>query len=230
MRPVDRGAAPAAAINDYRDAAHPLMTAVGEYCSYCERHISTHLAIEHIQPKSSVPALLTSWANFLLACVNCNSSKGHTPIVLSNYLWPDTDNTLRAFEYKPGGLVDPAAGLSTVVNNRAVATLTLLGLDRYPGNPNPGRQPTSADLRWQHRRLLWECAEKARDRLLANNSMELREQIVETAVLRGSFGIWFTVLGFDMDMRHRLISAFCGTAGNCFNAVALPVQRPGGAI
>lgn len=230
MRPVDRGAAPATAIADYRDAAHPLMNAVGEYCSYCERHIPTHLAVEHVQPKSSVPALLTIWTNFLLACVNCNSSKGHTPIVLSDYLWPDTDNTLRAFEYKTGGLVDLAAGLGAVIAVKAVATITLLGLDRYPGNANPGRQPTSADLRWQHRRQLWDCAEKAKTRLLANDSQELREQIVDTAVLRGSFGIWFTVLGFDTDMRHRLISAFCGTAGNCFNATATPVHRPGGAI
>jgi uncharacterized protein (TIGR02646 family) len=230
MRPVERGAAPAAAIVDYRDAAHPLMTAVGEYCSYCERHIPTHLAVEHIQPKSLVPALLTSWINFLLACVNCNSSKGDTAIVLSDYLWPDTDNTLRAFEYKTGGLVELAAGLGAVVAAKAVATITLLGLDKYPGNPDSTRQPTSADLRWQHRRQLWDFAEKAKDRLLANDSTELREQIVDSAVLRGSFGIWFTVLGFDLDMRNRLILAFCGTASNCFNANSMPVHRPGGAI
>lgn len=230
MRPVHRGPAPAAAFANYRDAATPLMTALGDYCSYCERQIPTHMAVEHIQPKSLVPVLLTSWTNFLLACVNCNSCKGHLPIALADYLWPDTDNTLRAFDYKLGGLVEPALGMAALVLVKAQATMSLLGLDKYPGNPNPARQPTDADLRWQHRRQLWDFAERAKVRLLANDSAELREQITDSAVLRGSFGIWFAVLGFDPDIRQRLISGFCGTATYCFDVTAMPVPRPGGAI
>ncbi|MDZ7938443.1 MAG: HNH endonuclease [Rhodoferax sp.] len=230
MRPVHRGPAPAAAFANYRDAATPLMTALGDYCSYCERHIPTHMAVEHIQPKSLAPALLTSWTNFLLACVNCNSCKGHVPIALADYLWPDTDNTLRAFDYKLGGLMEPAVGIGILVLAKAQSTIRLLGLDKYPGNPNPARQPTDADLRWQHRRQLWDFAEKAKARLLANDSVELREQITDSAVLRGSFGIWFTVLGFDADMRQRLINGFCGTSTNCFDATATPIPRPGGVI
>ena len=230
MRPVHRGPAPAVPFLNYRDAAEPLMAALGDYCSYCERQIPTHMAVEHIQPKSLVPALLLAWANFLLACGNCNSSKGSKPIVLADYFWPDTDNTLRAFEYKNGGLVEPAAGLAVATLPKVRATLDLLGLDKYPGNPDPDKEPTSADLRWQHRRQLWDCAERSKARILANNSIELREQVVESAALRGHFGIWYTVVGFDQDMRQRLVAAFRGTSANCFDGAGLPVLRPGGAI
>lgn len=230
MRPVDRGVAPLGAFTSYREAAAPLMRALGDYCSYCERHIPTHMAVEHIQPKSWVPALLLSWGNFLLACGNCNSNKGSTPIVLADYFWPDTDNTLRAFEYKNGGLVEPSYGLAAALLLKVQATIDLLGLDKYPSNPDPTKEPTAADLRWQHRRQLWDCAERSKQRLLANDSVELREQVVESAVLRGSFGIWYAVVGFDLDMRRRLIAAFRGTPTNCFDAAALPVLRPGGAI
>ena len=88
MRPVDKGAAPAVYAK-YQDAGPDLQARLGDYCSYCERQIETNLAVEHIQPKSHVPALRTDWTNFLLGCVNCNSSKGNTPINLRDYFWPD---------------------------------------------------------------------------------------------------------------------------------------------
>jgi len=230
VRPVNRGSPPSTSFTNYREAAAPLMKAIGDYCSYCERQIATHLAVEHIQPKSWAPTLLTAWSNFLLACANCNSCKGSTVITLADYLWPDSENTLRAFTYERGGLVRTLSGLTPQTLLKAEATIILLGLDKYPGNPRPNSTPTDADLRWQHRRLLWDCAENSKNRLLANDSTELREQIVETAVLRGSFGIWFTVLGFDEDMRRRLILSFAGTAMDCFDTSATPIQRPGGAV
>src|SRR5260221_6501574 len=75
MRPVDKGAAPALYEN-YQEAGPDLQVRLGDFCSYCERQIETHLAVEHVQPKSHVPALATVWSNFLLGCVHCNSSKG----------------------------------------------------------------------------------------------------------------------------------------------------------
>ena len=133
MRPVDRGSAPRA-YPRYQDAGPDLRARLGDYCSYCERQIETNLAVEHIQPKSVMKALITDWDNFLLACTNCNSTKGDTLIKLVDYFWPDSDNTLRAFEYVPGGLIEPNPGLSQPMAVKAVATLTLTGLDRYPGN------------------------------------------------------------------------------------------------
>lgn len=94
MRPVDKGAAPAV-YTRYQDAGPDLQVRIGDYCNYCERQIETNLAVEHVRPKSHVAALRTDWTNFLLACVNCNSSKGDTPVNLPDYFWPDADNTLR---------------------------------------------------------------------------------------------------------------------------------------
>lgn len=47
-------------------------------CAYCEskvRHI-THGDIEHIVPKSKVPAKHYEWENLTLACDKCNENKG----------------------------------------------------------------------------------------------------------------------------------------------------------
>jgi len=95
----------------YGSAQSDLVARIGGYCSYCERQIETHLAIEHVQPKSLVPAESLSWKNFLLSCVNCNSSKSDLPVVLADFLWPDTDNTLKALVYREGGFVEAADDL-----------------------------------------------------------------------------------------------------------------------
>src|ERR1035441_98128 len=150
MRPVDKGIAPNAYAH-YREAAEDLKSRIGDYCSYCERQIETNLAVEHIQPKSLNAALQTTWSNFLLGCVNCNSSKGDAPIVLANYYWPDTDNTLRAFEYTNGGLVRAQPALTQREQARAQTTIELTGLDKDPGNPDLSRRPTSSDIRWRRR-------------------------------------------------------------------------------
>src|SRR4051812_7438501 len=57
------------------------------------------LAVEHVQPKSKHPRLLTRWSNFLLACWNCNSIKGKKRVRVHGMMWPDRDNTYRALAY-----------------------------------------------------------------------------------------------------------------------------------
>lgn len=227
MRPVDKGTAPTVYAK-YQDAGPDLQSRLGDYCSYCERQIETHLAVEHIQPKSDVPALCNDWSNFLLACVNCNSCKGKIPLNLPDYLWPDCDNTLRAFEYARGGLVRSNSALPSPVQVKAQATITLLGLDKDPGNP--GRIPTSSDKRWQRRFEAWQLAEKDRQRLVTNNSQEVRELIVENALGRGMFSIWWTVFAGDVDMRRRLREAFLGTDIACFDANEDLQPRVGGQV
>lgn len=227
MRPVDRGAAPAA-YTKYQDAGPELRARIGDYCSYCERRIETNLAVEHIQPKSLVPALITDWNNFLLACTNCNSTKGNTPISLVDYFWPDTDNTLRAFAYFPGGLIRPHSTLLQVKATKAAATLDLTGLDRYPGNP--GKVPTISDQRWRRRLETWQLAKKGRSRLADQNTVVVRELIVENAIARGMFSIWWTVFAGDVDMRRRLREAFAGTHGASFDFNEDPVPRVGGQL
>ncbi|MDT8872971.1 HNH endonuclease [Komagataeibacter rhaeticus] len=105
---------------------------LGLYCSYCERRIKTNLAVEHIQPKG-VPAtayLETEWTNFLLACVNCNSTKGHKPANPADILLPDRDNTFLAYEYTIDGLVQVQSGITGPTATKAEALLTLTGLNK----------------------------------------------------------------------------------------------------
>lgn len=227
MRPVDKGVAPAVYAN-YQDAGPDLQARLGDYCSYCERQIETHLAIEHIQPKAQVPTLRNEWSNFLLGCVNCNSSKGDSPVNLPDYLWPDCDNTLRAFEYIRGGLIQPKATLPAAIKTKASATIRLTGLDKYPGNS--GRIPSDSDRRWLKRQQMWQLAEKDRQRLTINDSPEVRELIVENALGRGMFSIWWTVFEGDVDIRRRLREAFLGTHAGSFDANENLVSRAGGQV
>ncbi len=227
MRPVDKGAAPAAYAK-YQDAGPDLQERLGDYCSYCERQIETNLAIEHVQPKSHVPALRTNWSNFLLACVNCNSSKGDAPVNLVEHFWPDVDNTLRAFQYVRGGLVQPHAALAPPLVDKAQATIQLTGLDRDPGNS--GREPTRADQRWLRRQQAWEKAERCRQTLAAQNTVQVRGLIVDVATGRGEFSVWWTVFADDVDMRRRLREAFLGTHAASFDVNEDLAPRTGGQL
>lgn len=227
MRPVRRGDPPRE-FKNYADAAPDLRNRLGGYCSYCERQIETHLAVEHVKPKKpggvEHPERYTDWNNFLLACVHCNSHKGDTDVNLPEYVWPDSDNTFVAFEYNEGGLVRAAP----LIEIRAQNMVQLVGLDVYHGNPIPERNPSSSDFRWNARREAWKMAEGARLRIARNDSPDLRDQVVETAVCRGMFSIWMTVFKDDEDMRIRLIEAFTGTAADCFDRHGQPKHRPGG--
>jgi uncharacterized protein (TIGR02646 family) len=227
MRPVDKGLAPNI-YTRYQDAGPDLQARLGDYCSYCERQIETNLAVEHVVPKVRRPNLRTVWRNFLLGCVHCNSNKGKKRIALRDYYWPDRDNTLRAFLCVTGGLVLPHPALPPAERAKAQATISLTGLDKYPGNP--GREPTQSDRRWLRRHQVWLLAEKDRDRLAANNTKEVRELIVENALARGMFSIWWTVFSGDIDMRRRLREAFLGTHGASFDANEDLVPRVGGQL
>jgi uncharacterized protein (TIGR02646 family) len=156
MRPVERGMSPQA-FSNYRDAYPYLVERMGDYCSYCERQIETHLAVEHVQPKDPVPALVNSWTNFLLGCVHCNSCKGATQVSVMDYLWPDTDNTLRAFEYGPGGSISSNPTLVPAIRAKADAMITRR-ID-VPLNPTSvgssekklGTRPHVAETFWPYR-------------------------------------------------------------------------------
>ncbi|MCM3883851.1 HNH endonuclease [Frankia sp. R82] len=63
----------------YPKARGPLITGIGQYCSYCEMPMTSGLAIEHTVARSSFPEYGAEWTNFLLACAACNSAKGSRP-------------------------------------------------------------------------------------------------------------------------------------------------------
>ena len=236
MRPVERGEVPIGAkgqpkqYSQYDKAQSDLMNRIGEYCSYCERPIKTHLAIEHIQSKDFQPQFRLSWDNFLFACVNCNSTKGtkvQNDITQADYYWPHLDNTFRAFIYQSGGIIKTNQVLNTAEQKKAQQTLELTGLDRHP---NASMKPTPKDRRWNHRRQVWDLAQQAKALLSVNNTLEMRAYIANNAKSNGFWSIWMTTFQDDPDMLNRFIQVFPGTCHQCFDSNGKPIPRRGGKL
>jgi uncharacterized protein (TIGR02646 family) len=231
MRPVERGEIPQDDAGNpkvyarYQEARADLIGRLGDYCSYCGVRLPAALAIEHVQPKSLRPAFETSWGNFLLACANCNSIKGHHDVHLDAYFWPDVDNTLRVIRYLAEGIVQPHEALSPELRDRATRTIELTGLDR-----TPDRDPEASDRRWLDRREAWTMAAHARQRFDANPIDALRDQIIDTALAKGHWSIWFTLFDGLPDILIRLARECTGTALDCFDEQMQLVPRTGGAV
>lgn len=229
MRPILRRASPIAAdYQDYKDAQPDLVARLGPFCSYCERPMSTGLAVEHIQPKKYAPMLIGRWDNFLLACVNCNSTKLDKNVTFANVLLPDRDNTFAAFQFLSDGSIEAsplavAAGLEQMV----LDTLALTGLDKAAKNSLDANGRLVALDRVSQRMEAWKLAVESRDELASTtHSLALRNQIVKTAAATGFFSIWMTVFRGDANMLNRFIHAFDGTrASGCFDVITgLPVS------
>ncbi|KAB8142298.1 HNH endonuclease [Chloroflexia bacterium SDU3-3] len=225
MRPINKGAAPRV-YREYGDAQLDLISTIGKFCSYCERRITTSIAVEHKKPKDPYPQFRLDWANFLLACPNCNSTKSDQKIKLSRYFWPDTDNTFCVFEYTPEGFVKPRRSLPRWARRKARRTLALFGLDRYPNHRHRPHRSTNKDSRWNDRRNQWEKAISMRDTLAELDTPRMRECIIINA-RDGNFSIWMEVFKDDIDMCQRLIAAFPGTASDCFDAHGRSFPYPG---
>lgn len=231
MRPIEKGNLPVDEENKpkvfskYQDARGELIDRLGEYCSYCEMPLGASLAVEHAQPKTKNPDLELSWDNFLLGCVNCNSTKGDKDVLLDDYYWPDRDNTIRAFEYLKGGILRVNSSLINSQRERARKTMELTGLEKTPEN-----DPARKDRRWLNRGKAWETAERSLKNLQINDTPQMREQIVETATSRGFFSVWMTVFREDSDMLGRFIAAFPGTCSSCFDSQGHPIPRSGGEL
>lgn len=210
----------------YQEAQPHLLDRLGWYCSYCERPIENGPSVDHIRPKVHHPALERTWCNLLLACCNCNPTKGAKDVRLDEHFWPDADNTARAFDYSALG-PSPREDLPADQRDRARRTLELTGLDRRPGR---AREPSDADHRWRKREEAWKKAQMARDVLRCARSEGVLSITVELAVATGFWSIWMTVFEDDPEVRARLIRAFPGTAADCFDAATRPTRRPGGAV
>ncbi len=231
MRPVERGSGPLDAGNpkiysEYADAREDLFGRLGRYCSFCERPIKAGLAVEHVLPKSlpQFRHLEKEWTNFLLACVNCNSTKGLHPIGRKQQFLPDQDNTFRVLAYLAGGKVIPHTALSPAQKGKATRLIRLVGLDKGPTN-----DPQAKDLRWNDRREAWDKANRYRAKY-QGGGIEV-ETIVDLCLADGHWSIWMTVFAPFKEIRLALIAAFPGTAdAGCFDANGNPVVRRGGQI
>jgi hypothetical protein len=229
MRPIDRGEHPKNAdgslvdFPEYSYARPYLIAKLGEYCSYCEMHLDSALAVEHILPKDSNPLLEKSWNNFLLGCPNCNSTKSHKNININDYYWPHLHNTFYIFQYCLGGIIIASPKLNDDEKIIAERTLKLTGLDKTPLDVE---NHTSSDRRWDNnRREAWDMAQRAKVRLQCNNTHPMREQVVDTVLANGYWSVWLTVFEDDPDMLQRLLDASPGICRRCFDKPEL--QIPG---
>jgi len=231
MRPVYKRNSP---INgdyaDYRDAFPELQARIDPYCSYCERRIPTNLAVEHIQPKDDelYPELEGSWNNYLLGCVNCNSTKGNKDVVLGDVFLPDRDNTFCAFEYTSDGKVLVANGLTADQEVMAKTLQILVGLEKEIRTICDENGRIVAIDRISQRMEVWSIALESKSELEETPTDGMRRQIARTAAAHGFFSVWMKVFADDADMRRRFImDSFPGTASDCFDAAAVPVSpRP----
>ena len=229
MRPVLRGNSPQVPDYDnYRDAFGELAGRIGMFCSYCERRIATQLAVEHIQPKglAAYTHLQGRWDNFLLGCVNCNSTKGDTDVVLAEVLLPDRDNTAAAYEYTLDGKIAILRRLNVPERRMAERTLTMTGLDKRASTVVDSNGQLVAIDRVTQRMEVWLIAQESKNDLHANPSDELRRQIARTATAHGFFSIWMTVFSDNVAVRKLLIEAFPGTAADCFDAKSTDIISP----
>jgi len=232
MRPVERGAVPSDAAGnpkvfaEYADARSDLFDRLGRYCSFCERPILSGLAVEHVLPKNlpHFEHLEREWTNFLLGCMNCNSTKGVRPTGRKQMLLPDQDNTYRAFIYSVGGLVLPSPRLSPGLKRKATLLIQMVGLDRLPTNDSQAK-----DLRWNDRREAWDKATRYRANYV-KGGIEV-QTIVDLCVEGGHWSIWMTVFAGIKDFRLALIAAFPGTQqAMCFDLNGESIARPGGQV
>lgn len=236
MRPIRRNAAPQNRdYTDYTDAKPDLISRfskgefgglhVGSYCSYCERKIETSLAVEHIEPKDGPdgkPALKGRWDNFLLACVNCNSTKGRKKVDFTELFFPDRDNTFYAFIYQADGTIIPNPSLTQDQILIAEITLQLTGLEKPVRETLDANGKTIALDRSSQRIQAWGQAESALDDFSTDpQSTAIKNFVVKNMLNCGFFSIWMAVFKDHPEMRNRFIDAISGTRqSGCFHPVS----------
>lgn len=219
MRPVQKGTSPI--VGDfaaYDDAAPDLLSRLGHYCSYCERQYYSVLAVEHIQPKKGKhghPSLERRWSNFLLACINCNSTKGHKKVELNKVLLPDRDNTYRAYEYHPDGTITVSAVLPKKIADMAKKTLTLTGLQKPRRMVKDSNGKVVAMDRIADRAEQYGKAAQALIDVKLQPTDVSRRLAAGQAFSAGFFSVWMKVFEGDPAMQQLLINGFPNTVDEC---------------
>ncbi|EKL9827465.1 retron system putative HNH endonuclease [Vibrio alginolyticus] len=230
MRPVRRGDKPQQlVINNYRDALGDLLLKISSgswkvginsahYCSYCERKLPTNIAIEHIEPKDTNPLLRNTWSNFLVSCVNCNSSKGKNEVDFNELYFPDRDNTFQAFEYYLDGQIKPNKGLTDGQKQIAENTITLFGLNKKAASLNG----VSTDRRKQRIDVWLLALDALEDYEKDPTNLTLKKYIIKDMVSNGFFSIWMNVFSRYPEMKNLFIDAISGTReSGCFDRNAM---------
>lgn len=212
--------------NPWGSAKPELIGEIGDFCSFCGKHLTrSALEVEHIYPKnfkntSGVKVynhMRFHWNNFLLACKNCNSTKGDKDTTALNPFLPHLDNLLCFIEVLRGGTLRVKAGVTGTNLTRTNAFINLVGLDRRPSRLS--HPPYSnKDDRWQYRLTAYNKATRQLQKYTSTPVTTDIENITELAITSGFFSVWFTVFAAHDPVKAALIKAFKGTDSARFNA------------
>ncbi|OMP75650.1 HNH endonuclease [[Flexibacter] sp. ATCC 35208] len=180
------------------------------FCNYCDRVIPmVNLEIEHIQCVRFNSNLEHSWANFLLACKNCNLAKSDTNVAPGNILLPQFQNTWNCFIINNDGTIE-ADEFNALAHNRALQVVELLGLNR--GKFHPLRQ--DQDDRYDARRHALMIAKRA----LKHYEDQVENYLTDIIFQATSIGFWYVWMKtFENypEVQDALIQHFNGTYANC---------------
>lgn len=225
MRPVDKGESPTEGeFRHYRQAFPELVKRLGAYCSYCERKVSTSLAVEHVCPKSKHKNLKNKWSNFLLACTQCNSSKNATDISpddLEEYVWPDRDDTYHMITYLPENGYEARVNenISPIDKERVRKTLDLVNINANTteyGDTNYlnklGERRDAAKACQEQLislKRLSNLLEKYPDDVACKEEYENRKkEIIESAKIYGFWSIWMNYFEDIPEIKARLLDFY----------------------
>lgn len=222
MRPVNKGHKDTV-YDPYNTAKRDLFEAIGPYCSYCERKIELGGAIEHVQPKSKVADKECRWENFLLGCVNCNSTKGDTDINEANineYAWPDIDDTYHLIKYDPVTYIPaPADNLSNSDHERADKLIKLVGLNKPSPKVGTIKYKEASDLRVEKRKEVASYAKEYKNYFLSIEDAGKPYFFKNLKLLvkeMGLWSIWMHEMEDIPELRTALLDLLPGTRKEFF--------------
>ncbi len=225
MRPLDKDIEPnktdklSVSVKEYQNYRRYLIDSIGEYCSYCESKINSNLAVEHIRPKTHNPDLELKWDNLLLACVNCNSTKGHQNINVSDYILPNKDNSFNTFKYDNSGKVKVNSSISSSDLIKAKNTINLLGLDKIEPKKDTSKWEIASDRRFTHRLEAYRTANEYSSKY-GSSSIDLKEIYKDCIITivkgQGFWSIWMNAFNAFPEIQKELVNVFPGTRKTYF--------------
>lgn len=187
----------------WTDAKPELVGETGEFCAYCGKQVNrVDLQVDHVYGKRTKDTngnlkydhLKYRWDNFLLSCINCNTTKGKKDVAVLQPFLPHINNLLHFIEVINGGTVQIKQTVTGVELLRTLAFIDLVGLDRKPGDPDF----SDKDDRWDCRLKVYDIATRQRVKYCAVPQTTDIENIVDLASSNGQFAIWYcTFIGID---------------------------------
>jgi hypothetical protein len=157
-----------------------------------------------------------------LACTNCNSTKGHTNVVLADYYWPDRDNTFEKFSYDLSGLVKVNPLLNAIDAVKAQNIISLVGLGRKQPNVGTRDWEEASDRRHEHRLTTYVEANNYADnykKATIEDRVKFLPFLKDIAKKGGFWSIWMHAFKDFPEVQKELLLLFKGTRQTFFDVL-----------